>query len=367
MINKRILVKNLISHNSECTFFDLKEKLDLKSEAGKAKLLKHITALSNSNPKSEAFLIFGVKDKNSSIEGIEFVDDSDMQNLVKSYLENPPIIKFDNIFFPELPPKKSVGLLTIISQKEATRFKKKIWKFKSDASFYRYGSNSIPWDEHFYVDQRNPQIIKNLKKNSRNNLETILDGVFGFQSFWGPDYLLSYKVFKETFAVVWGGCKDSEDADSINEVNIYILNESKRFFYSCLQDIEIQYTDEQFKVIEYIGFLFEDEMIGAPFEELKIEFRNNGTYNITKHCVLTPPTFDKEKVSNLYSKAKEVESKFKNNKLTEHDFNFGEALANHFLICYFNGIEEAKNDLINSIDYLDGSAAEWQSECLRVL
>ncbi len=50
MINKRILIKNLLSHNDECSFYDKKRQLNMHTREGKAKFLKHICALSNSNP-----------------------------------------------------------------------------------------------------------------------------------------------------------------------------------------------------------------------------------------------------------------------------------------------------------------------------
>ena len=50
MINKRLLIKNLLSHNDENSFYDKKMKLSLTSKEGKGKFLKHICALSNSNP-----------------------------------------------------------------------------------------------------------------------------------------------------------------------------------------------------------------------------------------------------------------------------------------------------------------------------
>ena len=50
MINKRLLIKNLLSHNDENSFYDKKMRLSFTSKEGKGKFLKHICALSNSNP-----------------------------------------------------------------------------------------------------------------------------------------------------------------------------------------------------------------------------------------------------------------------------------------------------------------------------
>ena len=62
MINKRLLIKNLLAHNDECSFYDKKRQLNLHTREGKAKFLKHICALSNSNPSR----LFNIFSKNGS-------------------------------------------------------------------------------------------------------------------------------------------------------------------------------------------------------------------------------------------------------------------------------------------------------------
>ena len=54
MINKRLLIKNLLTYTDENTFYDKKVQLNLGSKEGKAKFLKHVCALSNSNPKNNS-------------------------------------------------------------------------------------------------------------------------------------------------------------------------------------------------------------------------------------------------------------------------------------------------------------------------
>jgi len=46
MINKRLLIKKLLSHNDENSFYDKKQQLDFGSKIGKAKFIKHICAMS---------------------------------------------------------------------------------------------------------------------------------------------------------------------------------------------------------------------------------------------------------------------------------------------------------------------------------
>ena len=90
MINKRLLIKNLLAHNDESSFYDKKRQLNLHTKEGKAKFLKHICALSNSNPSNNSYIVVGVEDQDNAITGDDFFDDSRIQNLVNAFLENPP-------------------------------------------------------------------------------------------------------------------------------------------------------------------------------------------------------------------------------------------------------------------------------------
>jgi len=56
MINKRLLIKNLLAYNDENSFYDKKRKISLETKEGKAKFLKHVCALSNSNPKNNSYI-----------------------------------------------------------------------------------------------------------------------------------------------------------------------------------------------------------------------------------------------------------------------------------------------------------------------
>lgn len=125
MINKRLLIKNLLAHNDENSFYDKKRKIDIGQKEGKAKFLKHVCALSNSNPKNNSFIVIGVKDEDNQIIGVDFFDDSKIQNLINAYFNNPPIVQYENIPFPHLPDHKVVGLVTIRPKEGLTSLKKK--------------------------------------------------------------------------------------------------------------------------------------------------------------------------------------------------------------------------------------------------
>lgn len=92
MINKRLLVKNLLAHNDENSFYDKKRFINIGDKEGKGKFLKHVCALANSNPKNNSFIVVGVEDEDNRIVGVDFFDDSKIQNLVNAYIEYAPII-----------------------------------------------------------------------------------------------------------------------------------------------------------------------------------------------------------------------------------------------------------------------------------
>ena len=81
-------------------------------------------------PKNNSFIVVGVEDEANSISGVDFFDDSKIQNLINAYLSHPPVIQYENIPFPHLDDDKVVGLVTIRPKgpQEITSLRKNIWK-----------------------------------------------------------------------------------------------------------------------------------------------------------------------------------------------------------------------------------------------
>ena len=172
MINKRLLIKNLLAHNDENSFYDKKLRLNIGEKEGKAKFLKHICALSNSNPKNNSFIVIGVQDSDNSIIGVDFFDDSKIQNLVNAYLSNPPIVSYENIPFPHLPQNKVVGLVTIgPTDQKLCSLRKNIWKYYGGAVFFRDGSISMPKVFDIVVKDVNSETVAAIESHSQNNVE----------------------------------------------------------------------------------------------------------------------------------------------------------------------------------------------------
>src|SRR5690554_1004631 len=180
MINKRLLIKKLLAHSDEGSFYDKKRKIDLSNREGKAKFLKHICALSNSNPANNSYIIVGVEDETNEITGVDFFDDSKIQNLINSYLSNAPLIIYENVAFPNLPADKVLGLVTIRLNGKITSLRRNIWKYWGGSIFLRDGSISMPKDFDIEIKDVNSEIVKSIENAAKNNIEMTLDGVMDF-------------------------------------------------------------------------------------------------------------------------------------------------------------------------------------------
>ena len=353
MINKRLLIKNLLAHNDENSFYDKKRKIDISQKEGKAKFLKHICALSNSNPKNNSFIVIGVEDEDNQIIGVDFFDDSKIQNLINAYLTNPPIVQYENIPFPHLPDDKVVGLVTIRANEGLTSLRKNIWKYYGGAVFFRDGSMSMPKVFKSDIKDVNSSIVEDIESHAQNNIEYTLDGVFDFMNK-RKDYNPQYKVFKEYFVVCWAGQKkEVKDEMFFSRVDIELINEQVRLFYSALDEVSISFDDNSFKIIEYVNLGLQNNYKYYPLEETIISFSDNVGYNIDSTLIFEPPQYDKKVLHHIYNANNALLEKL--SKKVVLNKNENEDLQNlpaTYLICYLNGFQDAIDKLQLAKPYL---------------
>ncbi len=372
MINKRLLIKNLLAHNDESSFYDKKRKIDLGTKEGKAKFLKHICALSNSNPANNSFIVIGVEDETNEIRGVDFFDDSKIQNLVNAYLTNAPLIIYENIAFPNLPSDKVVGLVTIRPNGKITSLRKNIWKYWGGSIFLRDGSISMPKDFDIEIKDVNSEIVKSIENAAKNNIQHTLDGVMDFTNNRHKDLESHYKVFKEQFVVCWAGnYKKVKGNLYYSRVDIELINEQVRLFYSALDEISITFTDDYFKTVEYVHLGLNEQFKYYPLEEMTIHFQENGSYKIDSKLIFEPPQFNKKTLFHIYNANNSILEKLKKhiplNASEERDLH---NLPSTYLICYLNDFEEAKEKLQEAKEYLKQYSAEAYQllkESLRIL
>ncbi|WP_298882753.1 ATP-binding protein [uncultured Polaribacter sp.] len=354
MINKRLLIKNLLSHNDENSFYDKKQKLSLSSKDGKAKFLKHICALSNSNPENNSYIVIGVEDEENKIIGVDFFDDSKIQNLVNAYLNNPPKIEYENVPFPRLQRHKVIGLVTIHPNNRISSLLKNAWKYKQGTIFYRRGSNSLPVTSAFELRNTNKDIVAAIEKNARNNIELTLNGVFDFINNHKPEYNPQYKVFNEQFVLCWAGKKKLiNNKEYFSRVDIELINEQVQLFFSALDDVQISFNKHSFIITEYIFLGLEKQEKHYQLEKTIINFKDNGKHDIVKEFLFVPPKFDGKIIHHIYNNCNAIVKKIENRtalSVTEQEDLL--RLPINYLICYFHGFLEVAEQLKKAKKYI---------------
>jgi Domain of unknown function (DUF5929)/Putative DNA-binding domain len=371
MINKRLLIKNLLANNDENSFYDKKRQLNLHSREGKAKFLKHICALSNSNPTNNSYLVVGVEDSDNEIVGDDFFDDSRIQNLVNAYLENPPKIQYDNVPFPNLSKEKVVGLVTIKPKKQTSYFKKSIHTILLDSVFMRRGSNTVPVIGAFEKNYQNKEIVLAIENSSRNSIEYTLDGVIDFMNFRHKDMDSKYKVFKELFVICWAGkSKKIREKTYYSRVDIELVNEQIKLFYSAQDEVSIDFDDDSFTITEFVPLGLNDKTTYYPLEKQIISFYENGYYKIDSEMLFEPPEYNRKMLFHIYNSNISLLDKLqKNLTLSERELKDLENLPSNFMICYLNGFYDAKQKLIDAKLLLKTYSQIYLSfkESLRIL
>jgi len=375
MINKRLLIKNLLAHNDESSFYDKKRQLNLHTKEGKAKFVKHICALSNSNPANNSYIVVGVEDHDNEILGTDFYDDSRIQNLVNAYLVNPPTIQYENVPFPNLPKDKVIGLVTIQPKSGTSYFKKNIYTILGGAVFARRGSNSIPLEPGIdvaFTDQ-NADTVTAIENGSRNSIEYTLEGVMDFVTNRHKDMAAKYKVFKELFVVCWAGHKKVVKGQTYySRVDIELINEQIKLFYSALDEVSIVYDDNSFAITEYVALGLNDKTSYYPLEEVSIRFEENGYYKMESTLLFDPPQYNRKMMYHIYNANLALITKLeKGIPLSEREQKDLSNLPSTLMICHLNGFNEAKQKLAEAKplfkNYPDEQVYISFKEAMRVL
>lgn len=373
MLNKRLLIKNLLAHNDESSFYDKKRQLNLHTKEGKAKFVKHICALSNSNPNNNSYIVVGVEDHDNEILGTDFYDDSRIQNLVNAFLENPPRIQYENVPFPSLPKDKVIGLVTIQPSGKTSYFKKNIYTIPAGAVFVRRGSNSIPVEDTEGLVPANAETVAEIENSSRNSIALTLDGVLDFINNRHKDMTAKHKVFKELFVVCWAGNKKVVKGKTYySRVDIELINEQVKLFYSALDEVSIEYDDDSFAITEYVALGLNDKTSYYPLEEVSIRFQENGYYKIDSTLVFEPPQYNRKMMHHIYNANLALINKLeKQIPLTDREEADLQNLPSTLMLCYLNGFDDAKHRLANTRPLLkahtDPTAYIAFKEAMRVL
>ena len=367
-----MVVKNLLAHNDENSFYDKKLQLNLGNKEGKAKFLKHICALSNSNPKNNSYIVVGIMDHENEIVGVDFFDDAKLQNLVNAYLDNPPLVLYENIHFPHLPEGKVVGLVTIKPTESLTTLRKNIWKYYGGSVFFREGSTSTPRAFDVDIKDVNSRVVTEIEKHAQNNIELTLDGVVDFVQRHHKNLNPQYKVFKESFIVCWAGIeKKVKDICYYSRVDIELVNEHVKLFYSTYDEVEIQFDANHFRLIEYVKLGLNNIDKYYPLEQIELHFDDNGSYHMSTDFLFEPPVFEKKLLHHIMNSQKTIAERLIAKKsLTTAQNKEVEALSPTLMLCYLNGFEEAKSLLCaiqNPLRDYNSVAYQSHKDSMRIL
>ena len=359
MINKRLLVKSLLSHNGENSFYDKKSMINIGTKEGKAKFLKHVCALANSNPKNRSFIVIGVSDTDNLIVGVDFFDDSKIQNLVNAYLHNAPVISYEIIHFPDLEAAKVIGLVTISSSGNICSLKKNIWKYYSGTVFIREGSISLPKETGLILQDLNAAAVAAIELSAQNNIKLTLEGVIDFINNRHKDLECHYRVFKDQFVVCWAGIpKKQHNNTYFSRVDIELITEQVKLFYSDLDEVMIDFDNDSFTIVEYVSLGLGTEIKHYPLEKTQILFKENGTYRIDTNLMFAPPLFDLKLLHHVFNNSKFLVKKIQNYGLfTQEERLEIDALPQTLLLCYLNGFLDAKVILEKIKPFLKGTYA----------
>jgi Domain of unknown function (DUF5929) len=252
--------------------------------------------------------------------------------------------------FPNLSKEKVVGLVTIKPKKQTSHFKKSIHTILLDSVFMRRGSNTVPVIGTFEKNYQNKEIVLAIENNSRNSIEYTLDGVIDFMNFRHKDMASKYKVFKELFVICWAGkSKKVREKTYYSRVDIELVNEQIKLFYSAQDDVSIEFDDNSFTITEFVPLGLNDKTSYYPLEKQIISFYENGYYKIDTEMLFEPPEYNRKMLFHIYNSNISLLDKLqKNLTLSERELKDLENLPSNFMICYLNEFDDAKQKLIDA-------------------
>jgi hypothetical protein len=147
----------------------------------------------------------------------------------------------------------------------------------------------------------NSKIVSEIEAHAQNNIEYTLDGVFDFLNK-RKDFNPQYKVFKEYFVLCWSGQKKTiKDKVYYSRVDIELINEQVRLFFSTLDEVSITFNENSFQIVEYVSLGLQNSFKYYELEETIIHFEDNAHYNIETKLLFEPPQFDKKVLHHIYN------------------------------------------------------------------
>ena len=170
----------------------------------------------------------------------------------------------------------------------------------------------------------------------------------------------------------WAGLeKKVKDKCYYSRVDVELINEHVKLFYSVYDEVEIQFDANHFRLIEYVKLGLNNVDKYYPLEQIDLYFDDNGSYQMSSVFLFEPPVFEKTVLFHIMNTQKTIAQKLLANKaLTDTQNKEIETLSPTLMLCYLNGFDEAK-DLLFSIQnsLRDKNAVAYQNhkDAMRIL
>lgn len=145
----------------------------------------------------------------------------------------------------------------------------------------------------------------------------------------------------------WSGQKKKIKTQTFySRVDIELINEQVRLFYSTLDAVELSYDNDSFKIIEYVNLGLNGKNTYYQLEETVITFGNNAIYSIDSKLLFKPPQYDKKILHHIFNANNALIDRLKQGmKLTAAQLKDLKNVPATYLICYFNGFDAALSQL----------------------
>ena len=171
----------------------------------------------------------------------------------------------------------------------------------------------------------------------------------------------------------WAGEQKTINSENFySRVDIELINEQVRLFFSALDDVQISYNQKSFIITEYILLGLDKYESHYPLEKTIIDFKDNGKHHIVKEFLFQPPKYDANLMHHIYMSSNEVVGKIQTKKkLSSIENEFIAKLPTNYLLCYLNGFLDAVMQLKKAKSYIknleDKTTYVKYKEAMRVI
>ena len=231
----------------------------------------------------------------------------------------------------------------------------------------------MPASKKFELRNTNKSTVEAIERNARNHIKLTLDGVFDFIKSHKPRYNPQYKVFNEQFVLCWAGERKLINGEEFfSRVDIELINEQVRLFFSSMDDVQIMYNHNAFIITEFILLGIDKLEKRYPLEKTIIHFKDNGKYDIASEFLFTPPNLDDVRMRHLYEYNNLIIAKIERGiplSVLEHEDV--SRMPTNYLLCSLHGFEDAALQLKRAKNYIknldDTTTYVKFKEAIRVL